>query len=125
MAKLEERDADIQANSNRQRSLIRRFLDYWQPATSSSYSVSAYQFVEIETSEQQLQEQAINCPHQRRFLPAYQRRLKLVRDAWLSIFSVVLLFQVAAPVVISLCLFSTFLSFAFLDETPMVVLQNS
>ncbi len=102
------------------RSKARRFFDYWQPATASSHGGAAYAFIPQDGGHYSVLRPEY-CAHKRRFLPAYQKRLKLVRDAWLYLFSGVLIFQVAAPFAISLCLFSTFLSFAFLDETPISV----
>ena len=59
----------------------------------------------------------IYCHHKRRFLPAYQRRLKTVRNAWLYLMIALLAVQANAAAVVAVSLFSTFLSFAFLDET--------
>jgi len=101
-----------------QKSLLHRFLDFWQlspVSTSESLDSSAYRFSELGKA---CPVDEAMCPHRRRFLPAYQRRLKVVRDAWLMMLSILLFAQAAAPLIISSVLFSTFLSFAFLDETP-------
>ena len=86
---------------NKKPGRLRKFLDYWQLTTEP----------DIEASK---------CIHRRRFLKPYQRRLKLLRDAWLYLLSALLVLQLSVPFILVTCMFSTFLSFTFLDETPFV-----
>ena len=87
----------MRAEKNR---YMRRFLDYWQYDAGDSHLPDAY------------------SPHRRRFLAPYQRRLSYVRDYWLYYLTALFIFGVSMPLIASTMLFSTFMSIAFLEETP-------
>ena len=82
------------------KSIARQFFDYFQLSDSSEQIDDA------------------SHPHRRRFLPAYQNRLSYVRDAWLYYLSAILLLKLTLPFIAITFLLTTFLSFAFLEETP-------
>ena len=56
-------------------------------------------------------------PHRRRFLAPYRQRLRYVRDFWLYYLTAILLLQITLPFLVISLLFSTLISFAFLEET--------
>ena len=58
-----------------------------------------------------------NHYHRRRFTAKYRRKQGIVKSLWISSGVVMLCFPVA-PFVMGLGLFTTFLSFVILDETP-------
>ena len=75
-----------------------------------------FDFFQLSQTEDIIKDQ--EHPHRRRFLPQYQNRLRYVRDYWLYYLLAILIFQISLPFFIATFLLNTFLSFAFLDETP-------
>ncbi len=57
-----------------------------------------------------------NHPYRRLFTPRYLARKKIVRGIWIATGSMMLIFP-QLPFVITLGLFTTFLSFSILDES--------
>ncbi len=55
--------------------------------------------------------------HRRRLTEVYRKKQRLVRSLWFSALMIMLALP-ALPLVVAISLFTTFVSFSILDETP-------